>query len=66
LLPPVRVTPVVIGVAFVFFRVLDITKPFGIRRCEWLFGAWGVMVDDIVAALFAALLVYCGMLGGIW
>jgi phosphatidylglycerophosphatase A len=41
--------------AFVLFRVLDIWKPLGIRRTEALPGGWGVMVDDIVAGIYANL-----------
>lgn len=40
--------------AFVAFRFFDILKPFPIRRIEGLRGAWGVMADDLLAALYAA------------
>ncbi|MBM3893026.1 phosphatidylglycerophosphatase A [Candidatus Dependentiae bacterium] len=40
--------------AFVLFRILDIYKPFGINILERLPGAWGVMLDDILAGLVAA------------
>lgn len=40
--------------AFVAFRFFDIVKPFPIRRLEKLPGAWGVMLDDLGAALYAA------------
>jgi phosphatidylglycerophosphatase A len=36
---------------FVVFRVYDILKPFGIYRLQELPGGWGVMVDDLAAAL---------------
>ena len=42
--------------AFVFFRLLDIFKPWPIHRLEHLPGAWGVMADDLVAGLLAGLL----------
>jgi phosphatidylglycerophosphatase A len=38
-------------VGFLLFRALDILKPFGIRKCEMFIGAWGVMLDDILAGL---------------
>ncbi|MCK6417445.1 MAG: phosphatidylglycerophosphatase A [Alphaproteobacteria bacterium] len=43
--------------AFLFFRFFDITKPWPARRIDrhWP-GALGVMVDDIVAGIYAALL----------
>ena len=43
------------GLAFFFFRVADILKPWPIRRFEKRFpGAFGVMADDLLAALYAA------------
>lgn len=45
-----------IAAAFVLFRLLDMTKPFGIRRLERLHGGVGVMMDDIAAGLLAATL----------
>lgn len=38
---------------FLLFRLFDITKWFGIKRAEHLVGAWGVLVDDILAGLLA-------------
>ena len=42
-------------VAFLSFRVFDIAKPFGIRASQRLPNGWGVVVDDVLAALFVAL-----------
>jgi phosphatidylglycerophosphatase A len=39
--------------AFVLFRFFDILKPLGIRQAERLNGGWGVMVDDILAGVYA-------------
>ena len=39
--------------AFVLFRFFDIAKPLGIRRAERLPGGWGVMADDVLAGLYA-------------
>lgn len=40
--------------AFVLFRVFDIWKPFPIRQCdERLKGGFGVMFDDLLAAIYA-------------
>ncbi len=41
-------------VGFLLFRLFDILKPFGIRRLQKLPGGQGVVVDDLVAALAAA------------
>jgi phosphatidylglycerophosphatase A len=38
------------------FRLFDIAKPLGIRKLEQLKGGWGVMLDDILAGLYANVL----------
>jgi phosphatidylglycerophosphatase A len=43
---------------FILFRVFDIWKPFPARQAESLPGGWGIMADDWIAAVYAAL--------GIW
>ncbi|HTJ12269.1 MAG TPA: phosphatidylglycerophosphatase A [Dinghuibacter sp.] len=40
--------------ALVLFRIFDIWKPLGIRRTEALPGGWGVMIDDVVAGIYAS------------
>ncbi|PKN72940.1 MAG: phosphatidylglycerophosphatase A [Candidatus Cloacimonetes bacterium HGW-Cloacimonetes-3] len=42
--------------AFLFFRVFDIAKPFPISRSQKLPKGWGVVVDDLLAGLFANVL----------
>jgi phosphatidylglycerophosphatase A len=37
------------GAGFCLFRLLDITKPLGIRRLEKLKCGWGVLADDVAA-----------------
>jgi phosphatidylglycerophosphatase A len=39
----------------ILFRVFDIWKPFPARRAESLPGGWGIMADDWVAAIYAAI-----------
>jgi len=46
----------VLGAGFFLFRLFDITKPPPIRRVECWKGGWGVMADDLVAGLYANLL----------
>jgi phosphatidylglycerophosphatase A len=46
----------VIVIALVFFRVLDILKPWPIGALERLPGGWGVVYDDIAAGVGALLL----------
>ncbi len=50
---PFTVQTAIMGL--LIFRVLDISKRFGISHCEKLPGAIGIMVDDIVAGLLTAL-----------
>lgn len=45
----------VIALGFVFFRILDISKPLGIRKLESLPSAWGVMADDLLGGLYAGI-----------
>jgi phosphatidylglycerophosphatase A len=44
--------------AFLAFRFFDVLKPPPIRRLERIPGAWGVMVDDLAAAVYAAASLY--------
>ena len=46
----------VLAAGFVFFRLFDILKPPPARRLEALPGATGIMADDLVAGLYANLL----------
>ena len=43
-------------VGFVFFRAMDVLKPFPARQAESLPSGWGVTIDDIVAGIYANLL----------
>ncbi len=43
--------------AFVLFRIFDIVKPYPARRLESLDSGLGIMADDIVAGVYAAILV---------
>lgn len=42
--------PTIFLVAFVLFRFFDVLKPPPIRQLQRLPGGWGVVVDDLVAA----------------
>ncbi len=50
------------GGAFVLFRLFDIVKPFPANRAQALSGGLGVLLDDLVAGLYAGLVT----LGGAW
>lgn len=61
LVPP---TPLVLLSAFVLFRVFDVLKPFPANIAQRLRGGLGVMVDDLIAGLYAlALVALAGYLG---
>jgi phosphatidylglycerophosphatase A len=44
-------------VGFLAFRVMDVFKPYPARQLERLHGGWGIMADDLMAAVYANLLV---------
>jgi phosphatidylglycerophosphatase A len=47
-----------LALVFVFFRLFDIVKPWPIRDVDHsLKGGLGIMLDDLIAALFAAVCV---------
>jgi phosphatidylglycerophosphatase A len=41
--------------ALILFRFFDIVKPLFIRKMESVKGGWGVMLDDILAGVYANL-----------
>lgn len=43
------------GGAFVLFRISDIIKPWPARRLENLPHGWGVLIDDLMAGVYAML-----------
>jgi len=58
-------TPATFGVSwkylllgFILFRVFDIWKPFPARQAESLPGGLGIMADDWIAGVYAALLLF--------
>src|SRR6185369_6353196 len=44
-------------VSFILFRLFDIFKPYPARRFEALRAGWGIMADDLVAGVYAGLIV---------
>ncbi|RYZ28352.1 MAG: phosphatidylglycerophosphatase A [Chitinophagaceae bacterium] len=44
------------SIAFLLFRLFDIAKPFFIRRAETAPGGWGVMLDDLLAGIYSAVI----------
>ncbi len=54
-----------IGMAFALFRFFDVAKIFPVGLSQRLPGGWGVMVDDVLAGLYAnlAIRLYLSLLG---
>lgn len=46
-----------VAVAFVSFRILDIIKPPPAKGWQRIPGGWGILIDDLVAGLYAAAVV---------
>lgn len=44
--------------AFGLFRLFDIWKPVPCRRLERLPGGWGIVADDVMAGVYAALVLW--------
>ena len=62
-LSSVSIRGVVIG--FVLFRLFDILKPYPIRKLERLHGGLGVMADDALAGVYAAVLLWVSQIAGV-
>jgi len=55
-LPFAALAPPKILAGFLLFRFFDILKPWPVRSSErWLPGGFGVMIDDVLAGIYAAL-----------
>lgn len=50
-------TPLSLGLGFLAFRITDIAKPFPVNRLQNLPGGYGIVADDLMAAVYAHLLV---------
>ncbi len=53
-------------VGFLLFRFFDIWKPVPIRNLEKLPGGWGIMADDWLAGIYAAILMKVALLFGLF
>ncbi|MCL4742198.1 MAG: phosphatidylglycerophosphatase A [Phycisphaerales bacterium] len=60
--PPFYATPaqgvVTLALAFFAFRAMDILKPWPANPLQRIPGGWGVLLDDLAAALYAAAIVH--------
>jgi phosphatidylglycerophosphatase A len=44
--------------AFLLFRLFDIWKPLPVRQVERIPGGAGIVLDDVMAGIYAALVLY--------
>lgn len=51
----VPATPVAVLAGFLLFRVFDVIKPYPANRLERVPRGWGVMLDDLMAGVYANL-----------
>ncbi len=46
-------SPLMVAIAFVTNRILDIVKPFPARQLQILPGGWGITLDDVFSAIYS-------------
>lgn len=51
----------IIAAAFLLFRFFDIVKPLGIKKLQRYHGGFGVVADDVAAALIVAVIMNVGV-----
>jgi len=44
-------------VAFLLFRLFDIWKPYPISKLDNMHGGWGIMLDDVLAGIYALVVI---------
>jgi len=49
----VPLTPLTLVLGFVLFRIFDVVKPFPAGASQRLGGGVGVMIDDVIAGIYA-------------
>jgi len=49
-------------IGFLWFRLFDIWKPWPVRYFDRIHGGWGIMADDFVAAIYAAICLYATLI----
>ncbi len=54
------------GIAFILFRIFDIWKPVPVKQLERLPGGWGIMADDVMAGIYANVIIQFILLFGLF
>lgn len=49
---------IIAGVTFLIWRIIDILKPFGIKKLEKYPRGYGVMLDDIAGGMLTAIIMH--------
>jgi phosphatidylglycerophosphatase A len=52
---------VLILAAFIIFRIMDIFKPFPARRFDRMQGGFGIMMDDVVSAIYTNFILHTAL-----
>ncbi|MCE5210497.1 MAG: phosphatidylglycerophosphatase A [Deltaproteobacteria bacterium] len=55
---PVAINVLNLCAGFILFRIFDIVKPFPIKNLQRLPGGWGIVADDVVAGIYAAIVLW--------
>ena len=61
----IPLTLIPVTAAFILFRVFDIYKPFPIDQSQALKGGFGIMVDDIIAGIYANIIIQLTIYAGL-
>ena len=54
----ISLSPAYVLAGFIIYRILDIVKPPPIRKIEKIQGGWGIMLDDLAAAVYANIILH--------
>ncbi|UCD05079.1 MAG: phosphatidylglycerophosphatase A [candidate division WOR-3 bacterium] len=61
---PLRVAP--LAITFFLFRIIDIAKPPPLKAVEKIQGGWGIMLDDLLAAVYTTMIIIILKFAGIF
>ena len=52
-------------IGFILFRVFDIFKPYPINKSQKLKAGWGIMIDDVLAGVYANIVLQAVYISGL-
>lgn len=56
---------IIIIIAFLVWRLLDIVKPFPARNSEKLSGGLGIMLDDVISGIYTLIIIHLTVYFGV-